>query len=166
MGAGKSTIGRLLAKVLGRTFKDSDYEIEQRSGVNIPWIFDQEGEQGFRARESAMLAELCGQNDLVLATGGGAVLDAGNRALLRRSGFVVYLRIPVAEQLKRTAQNRSRPLLNQGSPEQVLEQLMVVRDPLYREIADLMIETDGGTPQQTAEEILFCLTRRKAEPCT
>jgi len=159
MGAGKSTIGRLLAKSLDKTFKDSDQEIEQRSGVDIPWIFDQEGEQGFRARESAMLAELCAQDNLVLATGGGAILTAENRALLQKSGFIVYLRIPVAEQLKRTAQNRCRPLLNQGNPEQVLEQLMRIRDPLYRQIAHLTIETDSGIPQQTAQDILFYLQR-------
>jgi len=154
MGAGKSTIGRLLAKALNRSFKDSDQEIEQRSGVDIPWIFEKEGEQGFRARETAMLAELCQQDNLVLATGGGAILSAENRALLQSSGFVIYLCIPVAEQLKRTAQNRSRPLLNQGNPEQVLEQLMSVRDPLYRQVANLTIETDGNAPQQTTQEIL------------
>jgi len=157
MGAGKSTIGRLLAKALNRSFKDSDQEIEQRSGVDIPWIFEKEGEAGFRARESAMLAELCEQDNLVIATGGGAILSAENRSLLKNSGFVIYLYIPVAEQLKRTAQNRSRPLLNQGNPEQVLAQLMAVRDPLYRQVANLAIETDGNAPQQTSQEILHGL---------
>jgi len=159
MGAGKSTIGRLLAKALNRSFKDSDQEIEQRSGVDIPWIFEKEGEQGFRARETAMLAELCAQDNLVLATGGGAILSAQNRQHLQTNSFVIYLYIPIAEQLKRTAQNRSRPLLNQGNPEQILENLMAVRDPLYREIADLIIETDGNAPQQTAQEILLYLQR-------
>jgi len=163
MGAGKSTIGRLLAKALNRSFKDSDQEIEQRSGVDIPWIFDQEGEQGFRAREAAMLAELCAQDNLVLATGGGAILSDENRSLLQNSGFVVYLSIPVDEQLKRTTQNRSRPLLNQGNPEQTLNQLMAVRAPLYQQIANLTIETDGGSPQQTAQEILLYLQRTASD---
>jgi len=162
MGAGKSTIGRLLAKALDLSFKDSDQEIEQRSGVNIPWIFDREGERGFRIREKAVIAELCAEDGLVLATGGGAVLCAENRKQLSQ-GFVVYLCVSVAEQLRRTAQNKSRPLLNQGKPEKILQQLMAVRDPLYRQIANLIIETEGGTPQQTAQDVLLYLQRKASE---
>src|SRR5690606_16371335 len=111
MGAGKSTIGRLLAKELRLPFKDSDKEIEQRTGANIPWIFDVEGEQGFREREQAVIAELCEVQGLVLATGGGAVLRADNRCALRRGGRVVYLHASVEQQIDRTARDRNRPLL-------------------------------------------------------
>jgi shikimate kinase len=154
MGAGKSTIGRLLAKELRLSFKDSDKEIEQRTGANIPWIFDVEGEAGFREREQAMLAELCLTDGIVLATGGGAVLRPENRQALSSGGRVVYLHASVAQQLERTSRDRNRPLLRAADPGRVLSELMTIRDPLYREIADLVVETDERPPRIVVEEIL------------
>ncbi|PAU60238.1 shikimate kinase I [Pseudomonas sp. PIC25] len=154
MGAGKSTIGRLLAKELRFPFKDSDKEIEQRTGADIPWIFDVEGEQGFRDREQAMLAELCDLGGVVLATGGGAVLRPENRQALRAGGRVVYLYTSVAQQLDRTARDRNRPLLRTADPGAVLRGLMEIRDPLYREIADIIVETDERPPRMVVQEIL------------
>lgn len=154
MGAGKSTIGRLLAKELRLPFKDSDKEIEQRTGANIPWIFDVEGEAGFREREQAVIAELCQADGVVLATGGGAVLRPENRQSLRAGGRVIYLHTSVAQQLERTSRDRNRPLLRAADPGRVLTDLMVIRDPLYREIADLVVETDERPPRMVVEEIL------------
>lgn len=154
MGAGKSTIGRLLAKELRVPFKDSDKEIEQRTGADIPWIFDVEGEQGFREREQAVIAELSQQDGLVLATGGGAVMKAENRAALARGGCVVYLHASVEQQIGRTAKDRNRPLLRTANPAQVLRDLMAARDPLYREVADIIIETDERPPRMVVQEIL------------
>lgn len=154
MGAGKSTIGRLLAKELRLPFKDSDKEIEQRTGANIPWIFDVEGEQGFRDREEAMLAELCELEGMVLATGGGAVLRDANRRTLHAGGRVIYLHTSVEQQIDRTARDRNRPLLRSSDPGRVLRDLMAIRDPLYREIADVIIETDERPPRLVVQEIL------------
>lgn len=154
MGAGKSTIGRLLAKELHLPFKDSDKEIEVRTGADIPWIFDVEGEQGFREREQAVIADLCREDGLVLATGGGAVLRQANREALRAGGRVVYLHTSVEQQLERTARDRNRPLLRTANPEQVLRELLAVRDPLYREIADVIIETDQRPPRLVVQEVL------------
>ncbi|MBV2133549.1 shikimate kinase AroK [Pseudomonas sp. MAP12] len=154
MGAGKSTIGRLLAKELHLPFKDSDKEIEVRTGADIPWIFDVEGEQGFREREQAVIVDLCQEDGLVLATGGGAVLRQANREALRAGGRVVYLHTSVEQQLERTARDRNRPLLRAANPEQVLRDLMATRDPLYREIADVIIETDQRPPRMVVQEVL------------
>ncbi|WAH58387.1 shikimate kinase AroK [Pseudomonas silvicola] len=154
MGAGKSTIGRLLAKELRLPFKDSDKEIELRTGANIPWIFDQEGEAGFRDREQAMLAELSGYDGLVLATGGGAVMRGENRLTMRAGGRVVYLHASVAQQVGRTARDRNRPLLQTADPAGTLRALFAVRDPLYREIADLVVETDERPPRMVVLDIL------------
>ncbi len=154
MGAGKSTIGRLLAKELHLPFKDSDKEIEVRTGADIPWIFDVEGEQGFREREQAVLGDLCQEDGLVLATGGGAVLRQANREALRAGGRVIYLHTSVEQQLERTARDRNRPLLRTANPEQVLRELMATRDPLYREIADVIIETDQRPPRMVVQEVL------------
>lgn len=154
MGAGKSTIGRLLAKELKLPFKDSDKEIELRTGANIPWIFDVEGEQGFREREHAVIADLCQQDGLVLATGGGAVMRADNRAALRGGGRVVYLHASVEQQIARTGRDRNRPLLRSADPGKVLRELMALRDPLYREIADIVIETDVRPPRMVVQEIV------------
>jgi len=154
MGAGKSTIGRLLAKELRIPFKDSDKEIEQRTGASIPLIFDVEGEQGFREREHAVIADLCRLEGLVLATGGGAVLRDDNRRALRAGGRVVYLCTSVEQQLDRTARDRNRPLLRAADPEAILRQLMAVRDPLYRSIADIIVETDERPPRLVVMEIL------------
>jgi len=159
MGAGKSTIGRLLAKELHLDFKDSDKEIEQRCGANIPWIFDVEGEAGFRERESAMLAELCDGDGVVIATGGGAVLRESNRAALKAGGKVVYLHASVDQQIARTARDRNRPLLQKPNPGQILRDLMALRDPLYREIADVVVETDERPPRLVVLEILDRLRR-------
>jgi shikimate kinase len=153
MGAGKSTIGRLLAAELHLPFCDTDKAIEDRCGADIPWIFDVEGEDGFRARESSMLAELSEDNGLVLATGGGIILLAENRKMLRSRGFVVYLRASVDQQAARTAKDKNRPLLQSGEPREVLEQLMSVRDPLYTEVADMMIDTDSRSPKDVAKDI-------------
>ncbi len=154
MGAGKSTIGRLLAKELHLSFKDSDKEIEQRTGADIPWIFDVEGEQGFREREQAVIAELCELGGMVLATGGGAVMRAENRAALSRAGRVVYLHASVEQQLERTSRDRNRPLLRAADPRRVLTELFAARDPLYREIADVIVETDERPPRLVVQEIL------------
>lgn len=154
MGAGKSTIGRLLAKELHLPFKDSDKEIEVRTGADIPWIFDVEGEQGFREREQAVIADLCQEDGLVLATGGGAVLRQANREALHAGGRVVYLHTSVEQQLERTARDRNRPLLRTANPGQVLRELMAIRDPLYREIADVIIETDQRPPRLVVQEVL------------
>jgi len=143
MGAGKSTIGRQLAKQLGLPFHDSDHEIESRTGVDIPLIFELEGEAGFRKREAVVIDELTRLPNIVLATGGGAVLDPANREHLQKRGRVIYLHASVNQQLKRTQKDRNRPLLQTENPRARLEELMSVRDPLYREIASLVIETDG-----------------------
>ncbi|GAB3368689.1 shikimate kinase [Azotobacter armeniacus] len=160
MGSGKSTIGRLLAKELRLTFKDSDKEIELRTGADIPWIFDVEGEAGFREREQAMIGELCADDGIVLATGGGAVLRPENRVALRSGGRIVYLYASVAQQLERTSRDRNRPLLRAVDPGRVLSDLMLVRDPLYREVADLVVETDERPPRMVVEEILDRLHAR------
>ncbi len=143
MGAGKSTIGRLLAKELRLPFKDSDKEIELRTGANIPWIFDKEGEPGFRDREQAMIAELC-----------EADVRSENRQALRAGGRVVYLHASIEQQVGRTARDRNRPLLRTADPARVLSELLAIRDPLYREIADLVIETDERPPRMVVLEIL------------
>ena len=143
MGSGKSAVGRRLARDLGMSFHDSDDEIEARTGVDIAYIFEKEGEAGFRKREVAVIADLTALNGIVLATGGGAAQDPENRKRLAAHGTVVYLYTSVAEQQRRTHKSRDRPLLNEGDPGEVLERLMQLRDPQYREIADLTVDTDG-----------------------
>lgn len=142
MGSGKTTVGRLLAKRLGRPFFDSDQEIERRTGVRIPTIFEHEGEGGFRRREAETLEALCAMENIVLATGGGAVLDAGNRALFQRRGWVVYLDVPIRILHERTKGDCNRPLLQVADPLARLDSLRTQRDPLYREVADFVL--DGG----------------------
>ena len=153
MGAGKSAVGRQLARMLHLNFVDSDEEIENRTGVDISFIFEKEGEDGFRTRESKVIDELSQRSGIVLATGGGAVLDPQNRSWLGGRGFVIYLYTSVAQQLDRTQRGRNRPLLENGDREQVLNDLMEVRDPLYREIADMTVETDGRRVREVADEI-------------
>ncbi|WP_268875119.1 shikimate kinase AroK [Atopomonas hussainii] len=160
MGAGKSTIGRLLAKELRLPFIDSDKEIEERTGADIPWIFDVEGEQGFRDREQAVIEELLLDDNQLLATGGGAVMREANRAALKRGAVVVYLFASVEQQIVRTARDRNRPLLQTEDPAAVLRQLMAVRDPLYREVADIVVETDERPPRMVVQEILAQLDSR------
>lgn len=154
MGAGKSTIGRLLARELGLVFKDSDRVIEERTGASIPLIFELEGERGFRDREQQVIAELMQCRGLVLATGGGAILRPENRSTLVSGSLVVYLHTSVEHQLERTARDRNRPLLQTDNPRQVLEDLLKVREPLYREVADIIIETDTRPPRLVVQEIL------------
>lgn len=154
MGAGKSAVGRQLAKMLHMSFVDSDDEIESRTGVDIPFIFEKEGEDGFRKREAKVIDELSSRAGIVLATGGGAVVNPDNRNFLGARGFVVYLYASVEEQVRRTRRDRRRPLLQKGDPEAVLRSLMAVRDPLYREIADHIIETDGCSPRTVAQRLV------------
>ena len=157
MGAGKSTIGRTLAEQLGFVFRDTDTLIEERTGANISWIFDVEGEEGFRERETAMIRELADENGMVLATGGGAVLREENRRMLAGIGTVVYLATSVDQQLNRTRRDRKRPLLRTTDRERVLADLLAVRDPLYREIADLLLHTDARGARTVVNEILAFL---------
>ncbi|HEX5344138.1 MAG TPA: bifunctional shikimate kinase/3-dehydroquinate synthase AroKB [Duganella sp.] len=154
MGAGKTTIGRILARKLGLKFVDSDHEIEARTGASIPWIFEIEGEASFRRREADVIRELTGQSGLVLATGGGAILNADNRAFLKARGTVIYLRASVHSILQRTAHDKNRPLLQTADPRKKLEELMQVRDPLYMEIADLVIDTGRPNVQSMVQTIL------------
>ena len=153
MGAGKTTVGRRLAELRHMDFADSDQEIERRTGVDIAYIFEKETEAGFRKREAQVIAELTAREQLVLATGGGAVLDAGSRRLLSERGFVVYLRADLQQQLRRTGHTTHRPLLQTGSPEETLQRLFEVRDPLYREIADLVLDTRGRPAKVLAQEV-------------
>ena len=141
MGAGKTTIGRQLAKTLDWEFVDSDHEIVSRTGVNIPIIFDVEGEAGFRKREKAVIDELTQRDHLVLATGGGVVLDADNRRYLSERGVVVYLRASAEHLFKRTSRDRNRPLLQTENPMERIIELLAQRDPLYMEVADIVMET-------------------------
>ena len=153
MGAGKTTIGRLLARRLRRPFFDSDHEIEQRCGVSVPVIFEIEGEPGFRSREAQMIAELAARDGIVLATGGGAVLDAESRHRLAARGTVVYLHAPPADLYERVRQDKNRPLLATADPLAKLEGLYAERDPLYREIANLIVETGRQSAQTLARQL-------------
>jgi len=154
MGAGKSTIGKYLAQHLKLRFADTDTEIEARTGADIPWIFDVEGEVGFRDREQQVVEEMTLWEDIVLATGGGVVMRPENRQVLAARGFVVYLHATVDEQVRRTRRDQRRPLLQKGNPEEVLRSLMAIRDPLYRDIADHVIETDGCSPRTVAQRLV------------
>jgi len=154
MGAGKSTVGRHLARALHKRFYDSDREIEERTGADIPLIFELEGEAGFRKRESRMLEVLTGLEGVVLATGGGAVLDPASRSRLVTHGFVVYLSAPLELLLERTTRDRSRPLLETDDPRARLEQILVERDPIYREMADMIITTSHRNPRHVARDIV------------
>jgi shikimate kinase len=160
MGAGKTTIGRLLAQELCLPFKDSDREIEERTGADIPWIFDVEGEEGFRSRETSALEALSQQSDMVLATGGGIVMRAENRTILAARGIVVYLATSVEQQVLRTSKDRKRPLLLNEDPTAVLQNLLDIRDPLYREIADYVVETDHRNPKTVASDIAALLSKK------
>ncbi|WP_111893757.1 shikimate kinase AroK [Acinetobacter sp. MB5] len=154
MGAGKTTVGRHLAELLGREFVDSDHEIERKTGASIPWIFEKEGELGFRQREQLVIDELTKRSNLVLATGGGAVTQLSNRNALKQRGIVVYLFAPVEVQLQRTYRDKNRPLLQVENPEQRLQDLLTLRDPLYREVAHYVIDTHQGGARELAQKIL------------
>lgn len=157
MGAGKTTIGKLLAKQLGRTFVDSDWYIESQTGADIAWIFAKEGEVGFRERETRAIDELTQNPHIVLATGGGAVMCAENRAFLHQRGIVVYLNAPVDVQLARTAKDKSRPLLQQPNPRKVLQDLYRTRDPLYRQVAHIIMPTGHTYPRHMVSQLLHQL---------
>jgi len=153
MGAGKSTIGRLLAAELKVPFYDSDRVIEQRTGADIPWIFDVEGESGFRDRESAVLAELAEEPGAVVATGGGIVLRPENGQVMNRSGRVCYLTASLEHLIERTAKDKKRPLLQVDNPRRKIIELLEQRDPLYRQVADLVVSTDRRSPKMVAQDI-------------
>lgn len=157
MGAGKTTVGRLLAKYLHRDFVDSDWFVEEQTGADIAWIFDKEGESGFRDRETRALDELTQRKNIVMATGGGAVMRDINRAMLKERGIVVYLNAPVDVQMARTAKDKSRPLLQQPNPRQVLQHLYTLRDPLYREVADIILPTGHTYPRHMVSELINML---------
>jgi shikimate kinase len=153
MGSGKTAVGRQLAARLGLEFIDCDAEIEARTGVDIPLIFEKEGEPGFRVRERDVLDELSGLSRVLVATGGGAVLDPDTRARLRSRGCVVYLRTSVNQQLARTRRSRHRPLLRNPDPLGTLERLLQVRAPLYEELADITVDTDARKVRSVVDEI-------------
>ncbi len=157
MGAGKSTIGRQLAKTLSMDFVDSDHEIETRTGANIPLIFDLEGEEGFRQRETAIIDELSQRDRLVLATGGGVVLRPENREYLRERGKVIYLQADIDQLLNRTRHDRNRPLLQTENPRKKFEELMAIREPLYRETAHIVIHTGQQSITHTVNKITSAL---------
>jgi shikimate kinase len=153
MGSGKTAVGKSLARLLEMPFYDSDHEIERRCGADIPLIFEREGEPGFRRREREVIADLSALQRIVLATGGGAVMDADNRRELAGRGWVVYLETSVPQQVERAGRTRHRPMLHGADPRQRLEQLMGMREPLYREIADLNVSTDRRRVQAVSERI-------------
>ncbi len=164
MGAGKTTIGKILAKELGFEFYDSDKEIERRSGANIPWIFDVEGEPGFRDRESLVIKDLSQRKNIVLATGGGAMMRKENQDYVSRNGFIIYLNTSVEQQHNRTHKDRNRPLL-QGDKDafQVLSELFESRDPIYREVADLVMDTDRKSLKSVVKHIIDSLEGRETK---
>ena len=153
MGAGKTSVGKLLARRMGKTFCDCDHEIERGTGVRIPVIFEIEGEAGFRARERRMLAELAERSNIVLATGGGAVLSEENRSALAQHGTVVYLRASPQDLWQRTRHDRNRPLLQTPNPLARLTDLFNERDPLYRELADLIVDTGSQSVSALAHRL-------------
>ncbi len=153
MGAGKSTIGKLLAGILNLPFYDTDRVIEERTGADIPWIFDVEGEEGFRQRESAVLSDMLQGSPGVLATGGGIVTRPENRELLKSCRCVVYLTASVDQLVSRTYKDKKRPLLQVADPEARIRELIASRDPLYREVSSLEVTTDRRGPRAVAQEI-------------
>ncbi len=158
MGAGKSTVGRQLSEALSYTFKDSDQEIQRRTGVDIPTIFEFEGEAGFRNRERQMIEELVTEERIVLATGGGAILNAENRQNLSSRGVVIYLHCSPEQQYARTARDRNRPLLETEDPLAKLRDIMEEREPLYRQVADMVVSTEKRGTSSVVKEICRRLT--------
>jgi shikimate kinase len=163
MGSGKTAVGRHLARLFRLTFHDSDADIEAKTGVDIAFIFEKEGEAGFRLREKESIERLTRLESIVLATGGGAVIETDNRRVLAERGVVVYLKTSIDQQLERTRHARHRPLLNDTNPEEKLEELMTKRAALYAEIADLTVSTDGRRVQLVAEEIHQEIRRAQAD---
>ena len=164
MGSGKTAVGRRLAALLGKEFKDSDAEIERRTGVDIRYIFEKEGEARFRERERDVIADLTAQEGVVVATGGGVILDAANRERLAATGVVVYLETTIDTLVRRTKASRTRPLLMGDDPRAVLERLMIARRPLYEGTADLRIDTTGRQVRAVAAEVFERLRPRVAKP--
>jgi shikimate kinase len=154
MGSGKSTVGKIISSELFLNFFDTDEEIEARTGASIDWIFDLEGEEGFRKRESKILEEMVQQNSIVLSTGGGIILSESNRELLSSRGTVFYLATPIAVQLERTSKDKDRPLLKNGDPGKILEELHVARESLYEGVADYIVNTEGKSSQEVSTEIV------------
>ena len=154
MGSGKSTVGKIISNELFLNFYDTDEEIETRTGASIDWIFDLEGEDGFRKRESKILEEMVQKNSIVLSTGGGIILSESNRELLSSRGSVFYLATPIAVQLERTSKDKDRPLLKNGDPGKILEELHMARESLYEAVADHIVNTEGKSSQEVSEEII------------
>ena len=154
MGSGKSTVGKIISDELFLNFFDTDDEIEAKTGASIDWIFDLEGENGFRKRESEMLDELVKKNSIVLSTGGGIILSKSNRELLSSRGTVFYLSTPISVQSDRTSKDKDRPLLKNGDPEKILTKLHEERKDLYETVSDHIIETENKTSQEVASEII------------
>jgi shikimate kinase len=154
MGSGKSTVGKIISSELFLNFFDTDEEIEARTGASIDWIFDLEGEEGFRKRESKILEEMVQQNSIVLSTGGGIILSESNRELLSSRGTVFYLATPITVQLERTSKDKDRPLLKNGDPGKILEELHVARESLYEGVADYIVNTEGKSSQEVSAEII------------
>ncbi|MGD8341656.1 MAG: shikimate kinase AroK [Gammaproteobacteria bacterium] len=159
-GSGKTAVGKQLARDTGLKFLDSDHEIEKRTGVEISYIFEKEGESGFRDREQDVICELSAIEGAVVATGGGAVLARANRECLAASGVIVYLKTGIEEQLKRTSRSRQRPLLNNDDPRSVLERMASVRSPLYEEIADVSVDTSNQRVRTVARKVRELLQQR------
>ena len=161
MGSGKTTVGRALARQLDKEFVDSDEEIQRRTGVTIPHIFDVEGEAGFRQRESAAIADLAMRSNIVLATGGGAVLAAQNREILRQNGLVIYLKASVQDLWQRTRNDRNRPLLQTGNPRAKLTELFEQRDPLYMEAADIVMPSSKQSVHALVQKLAGEIAARR-----
>lgn len=160
MGVGKTTIGRLLARELQLTFVDSDQEIEKRAGAEIAWIFDMEGENGFRERETRVLEDVCRQKGLLVATGGGAVLREENRRILKQFGVVVFLDTTVDVQLKRTEKDTKRPLLQNDDRRTLLKKMREERDPIYRDVADVHVNVGDASSRRTVNKIIRLLEQK------
>ena len=154
MGSGKSTVGKIISDELFLDFYDTDEEIEERTGASIDWIFDLEGEDGFRKRESVMLEEMVEKNSIVLSTGGGIILSAFNRELLSSRGTVFYLSTPISVQIERTTKVKDRPLLKGGDPRDILTKLDVERKDFYESVSDHVVKTEDKTSQEVAKEII------------
>ena len=154
MGSGKSTVGKIISDELFLDFFDTDDEIEKRTGASIDWIFDLEGEEGFRRRESEILSEMVQKNSIVLSTGGGIILDSSNRELLSSRGTVFYLSTPISIQVERTANDKDRPLLKNGNPSEILSKLHEERKGLYESVSDHIVETDSKSSQEVASQIV------------
>ena len=154
MGSGKSTVGKIISDEMFLSFFDTDEEIESRTGASIDWIFDLEGEAGFRKRETDILNEMVEKNSIVLSTGGGIILSDGNRELLSSRGTVFYLSTPIPTQVERTAKDKDRPLLKDGDPEQILTKLHNEREVLYEMVSDHVVDTENKSSKEVASEII------------